>query len=117
MREDAWDHLLEDRASRISVVLVDDDPADARLVQEMVMGGHGDRFELTRLSRLSEARSHLSGHGAACVLLDLSLPDAVGLEGLEALRAEFGEIPIVIITAWMTRTLRSRGFALALRTT
>ncbi|MEK6272654.1 MAG: EAL domain-containing protein [Actinomycetota bacterium] len=97
-REDAWDRLLEDRDSCISVVLVEDNPADARLVQEMVMGGSGDRFELTCLSRLSEARSHLSGHGAACVLLDLSLPDAVGLEGLEALRAEFGEIPIVIIT-------------------
>jgi EAL domain-containing protein (putative c-di-GMP-specific phosphodiesterase class I)/FixJ family two-component response regulator len=97
-REDAWDRLLEDRASRSSVVLVEDDPADARLVEEMVRGGRGDRFELTCLSRLSDARSHLSRHGAACVLLDLSLPDAVGLEGLEALRAEFGEIPIVIIT-------------------
>jgi EAL domain-containing protein (putative c-di-GMP-specific phosphodiesterase class I)/PAS domain-containing protein len=97
-REDAWDRLLEDRASRISVVLVEDNPADARLVAEMVVGGSGDRFELTCLSRLSDARSHLSSHGADCVLLDLSLPDAVGLEGLEALRAEFGEIPIVIIT-------------------
>jgi EAL domain-containing protein (putative c-di-GMP-specific phosphodiesterase class I)/FixJ family two-component response regulator len=85
-------------ASRISVVLVEDDPADARLVQEIVMGGSGDRFELTCLNGLSDARSHLSSHGAACVLLDLSLPDAQGLEGLEALRAEFGEIPIVIIT-------------------
>jgi EAL domain-containing protein (putative c-di-GMP-specific phosphodiesterase class I)/FixJ family two-component response regulator len=97
-RADTWDRLHEDRASRISVVLVEDDPADARLVEEMVMGGIGDRFELTCLSGLSDARSHLSRHGAACVLLDLSLPDAVGLEGLEALRAEFGEIPIVIIT-------------------
>jgi EAL domain-containing protein (putative c-di-GMP-specific phosphodiesterase class I)/FixJ family two-component response regulator len=97
-REDAWDRLLEDRASRVSVVLVENDPSDARLVEEMVMGRSGDRFELTCLSRLSDARSHLSSHGAACVLLDLSLPDAVGLEGLEALRAEFGEIPIVIIT-------------------
>jgi EAL domain-containing protein (putative c-di-GMP-specific phosphodiesterase class I)/PAS domain-containing protein len=85
-------------ASRIGVVLVEDDPVDARLLQEMVMGGSGVRFELTCLRRLSEARWHLSSHGAACVLLDLSLPDAVGLEGLEALRAEFGEIPIVIIT-------------------
>jgi PAS domain S-box-containing protein len=85
-------------ASRVSVVLVEDNPADARLVQEMIMGGSGDRFELICLGRLSEARSHLSSHRAACVLLDLSLPDAVGLEGFEALRAEFSEIPIVIIT-------------------
>jgi diguanylate cyclase (GGDEF)-like protein/PAS domain S-box-containing protein len=84
-------------ASRLSVVLVEDNPPDARLVQEMVIGESGDRFELTCLSRLSEARSHLGRNGAACVLLDLSLPDAAGLEAFEALRAEFGEIPIVII--------------------
>ena len=80
------------------LVLVEDNLADARLVEEMLLGGSGDEFELTRLSRLSEARSHLSSDGAACVLLDLTLPDAVGLEGVEALRAEFAEIPIVIIT-------------------
>ena len=85
-------------ASRMRLVLVEDNLADARLVEEMLLGGSGDEFELTRLSRLSEARSHLSSDGAACVLLDLTLPDAVGLEGVEALRAEFAEIPIVIIT-------------------
>jgi diguanylate cyclase (GGDEF)-like protein/PAS domain S-box-containing protein len=82
----------------LSLVLVEDNPGDARLVEEMVLGESSDRFELTCLSRLSEARSHLANDGAACVLLDLSLPDAVGLEGVEALRAEFAEIPIVIIT-------------------
>jgi diguanylate cyclase (GGDEF)-like protein/PAS domain S-box-containing protein len=85
-------------ASCPRLLLVEDNPADARLIQEMVLGGSSDRFELTCLGRLSEARAHLSSNGAACVLLDLSLPDAVGLEGVEALRAEFGEIPLVIIT-------------------
>jgi diguanylate cyclase (GGDEF)-like protein/PAS domain S-box-containing protein len=84
--------------SGLSLVLVEDNPADARLVEEMVLGDRMDRFELTCLSRLSEARSHLASDGADCVLLDLSLPDAVGLECVEALRAEFAEIPIVIIT-------------------
>jgi diguanylate cyclase (GGDEF)-like protein/PAS domain S-box-containing protein len=85
-------------ASSVRLVLVEDNPADARLVEEMVLAERRDRFELTCLNRLSEARSHLTSDGAACVLLDLSLPDAVGLEGVEALRAEFAEIPIVIIT-------------------
>jgi diguanylate cyclase (GGDEF)-like protein/PAS domain S-box-containing protein len=80
------------------LVLVEDNPADARLVREMVLGDARDRFELTSLGRLSEARSHLSTEGAECVLLDLSLPDAVGLEGVRALRAEFPEIALVIIT-------------------
>jgi diguanylate cyclase (GGDEF)-like protein/PAS domain S-box-containing protein len=84
--------------SRMRLVLVSDNPAEARLVEEMLLGGIGDGFELTRMSRLSEARSHLSSEGAACILLDLSLPDAAGLEGVEALRAEFAGIPIVIIT-------------------
>jgi diguanylate cyclase (GGDEF)-like protein/PAS domain S-box-containing protein len=92
---------VEDRpvtASGLSLVLIEDNPADARLIEEMVLGERRDGFELTCLGRLSEARSHLSSNGAACVLLDLSLPDAVGLEGVDALRSEFAQIPIVIIT-------------------
>jgi diguanylate cyclase (GGDEF)-like protein/PAS domain S-box-containing protein len=85
-------------ASGLRLLLVEDNPADARLVEEMVLGEARDHFELTCLTRLSEARSHLASEGAGCVLLDLSLPDAVGLEGVEALRTEFVEIPIVIIT-------------------
>ena len=96
MRAAADIHPATALGSRL--VLVEDDPADARLVEEMVLGEGRDDFELTCLTRLSEARSHLASEGAACVLLDLSLPDAVGLEGVEALRTEFVEIPIVIIT-------------------
>src|SRR5437763_14791985 len=93
--------MLEDRAGAASsqaLVLVEDNPADARFIQEMALGGGPDRFELTAFSRLAEARSHLRSAGGACVLLDLSLPDATGLEAVETLRAEFAEIPIVIIT-------------------
>ena len=96
MRAAADNHPATALGSRL--VLVEDNPADARLVEEMVLGEGRDDFELTCLTRLSEARSHLASEGAACVLLDLSLPDAVGLEGVEALRTEFVEIPIVIIT-------------------
>src|SRR4051812_21233717 len=85
-------------ASRMRLGVVEDNPAAGRLVREGGPGAARDRFELTSLGRLSEARAHLSTEGAECVLLDLSLPDAVGLEGVRALRAEFPEIALVIMT-------------------
>ena len=81
-----------------SVALVEDNAADARLMQEMVRTGGEGRFELRPFRRLQEALDDLGTSGVDCVLLDLSLPDASGLEGVETLRSQFPEMPVVIIT-------------------
>jgi len=51
-----------------------------------------------RWGRLADARAHLIAAGADCVLLDLSLPDAEGLETVEVVLATAPEVPIVVLS-------------------
>ena len=79
------------------VLLVEDNPGDARLVQEL-LSETGSQFELTHVASLTDARQQLMTEGAYCVLLDLSLPDASRLEAPMQLRAAAPDVPIVILS-------------------
>jgi len=80
------------------VLLVEDDPGYALLVRSMIdetpLGELG--FEHTGL--VSDACDYLLQVGVGCVLLDLSLPDARRLQGVERLRAADPDTPIVVLT-------------------
>jgi serine phosphatase RsbU (regulator of sigma subunit) len=76
-----------------SLVLVEDDPGDALLVTEML----SKDVDVTTFSTLSSALSQWPVH-TDCVLLDLGLPDAVGLSALEKLRAVVPDVPVVVLT-------------------
>ncbi|MGX7828336.1 PP2C family protein-serine/threonine phosphatase [Actinokineospora sp. 24-640] len=78
----------------VSVLLVEDDPGDALLVRELLVDSGAD-IRLTTVRSVAEARQHLSGQD--CVLLDLDLPDASGLEGLRLLDNPDG-VAVVVLT-------------------
>lgn len=52
--------------------------------------------ELTHVERLADAEPLAAAHD--CALLDLGLPDATGLEGLERLRAAADDLAILVLT-------------------
>jgi diguanylate cyclase (GGDEF)-like protein len=80
------------------ILLVEDNPGDARLVQEMLGEVASTEFEVEHVERLAEARERLMTNHQGCVLLDLSLPDANRLEALMQLRAAAPNVPIVILS-------------------
>jgi len=67
----------------ISVLLVEDDPADARLIQDALAGTGTHLFRVEWVARLSDALERLGSNGFEVVLLDLSLPDGPGLEAFD----------------------------------
>ncbi|MDQ3728849.1 MAG: EAL domain-containing protein [Actinomycetota bacterium] len=81
-----------------SVLLVEDNPADARLIQEMVASSGEHDLVLRPCRKLSEAITAIESDTTDCVLLDLSLPDVNGLDGIYRLRERFPGLPIVILT-------------------
>src|SRR4051794_16236276 len=81
----------------LRLLTVEDDPAYGALVREFV-AGEEPNVAFDAVTSLRDAVELLHSQGADCVLLDLSLPDAAGLEGLEALASEFPALPIVVLT-------------------
>jgi diguanylate cyclase (GGDEF)-like protein len=81
----------------VRVLLVEDNPGDRRLVAEMLRDA-GDAAVMTSCGRISEAQDPVSRGLADLVLLDLSLPDADGLDGLRQLRATAPEVPVVVLS-------------------
>ncbi|HYP09278.1 MAG TPA: PAS domain S-box protein [Bryobacteraceae bacterium] len=83
---------------RIRVLLVEDNPGDARLLREVVREAEGAHIQLTHVDTLSKALSKLDADQFDVVMLDLSLPDADGLETLVRTHAQAPSVPIVVLT-------------------
>jgi serine phosphatase RsbU (regulator of sigma subunit) len=77
------------------VLLVEDDDGDALIVEEL-LAEVGAAVVVKRARSLSQAEAMISG--AACVLLDLGLPDSQGLNGLRQLLRIEPEAAVVVLT-------------------
>ncbi len=80
------------------LLLVEDNPGDARLLREILLEADGSQFDLTHVERLDEAFKRLAAESFDVVLLDLLLPDSHGSETLLRLRAHSPQTPIVVLT-------------------
>ena len=82
----------------IKVLLVEDNPIDARLVQEMLAEVKDGGFGLELAEQLSTGLERLAAGGIDLVLLDLSLPDSQGLDAFAKTYAKAPQVPIILLT-------------------
>lgn len=88
----------EVQVQAITILLVEDNPADAKLVQLMLADGAKSRYVVTEAHTLAAARAHLDAHVPDVVLLDMHLPDSRGIPTVEAVVALCPETPVVVLT-------------------
>jgi serine phosphatase RsbU (regulator of sigma subunit) len=86
---------MEAYAEPVQVLLIEDDDGDAFLVEELLREA-GTGVEVRRARLLADARKLI--RGAACVLLDLNLPDSQGLHGLQRLLLQEPDAAVVVLT-------------------
>lgn len=79
------------------VLLVEDDPGDALLVEELVADS-ALKMRLQWVRSMAEAREALAFEVPDCVLLDLHLPDAQGLEAMTMVRSHADHVAVVVLT-------------------
>ena len=82
----------------VEILLVEDDLAEARLLQEVLKSFNTNRFNLFHVKRLQEALQYLKTVSCDVVLLDLTLPDSVGLDSLRTIIKNIPSIPVVVLT-------------------
>jgi signal transduction histidine kinase len=85
-------------AAAVKILLVEDSPSDAALLQESLIQGDGGGFEFTLTGSWGEAAARLREQRFDVLMLDLSLPDTTGRDTFIRARAEAPQLPIVVLT-------------------
>ncbi len=82
----------------VRVLLVEDIAEDAALVEHLLSRAAGTTFAVQRAEFVREAIDRLQAEAVDIVLLDLGLPDALGLSGLDRVLAVAPTVPVVVMT-------------------
>jgi signal transduction histidine kinase len=93
MHSNATSHL--EMLQGLRVLLVEDNPGDADLIRDALAD---TGVLIDHVPRIAGALQRSSANAPDLILLDLGLPDAIGLDGLERLRNAMPSVPIVVLT-------------------
>ena len=87
-----------DKPKSISVLLIEDNPGDVRLLQAYLGSPHGSQFTVEHASRLETGLTRLEAGNLDAVLLDLGLPDSSGLETFQKVQDQASDLPVLVLT-------------------
>jgi diguanylate cyclase (GGDEF)-like protein/PAS domain S-box-containing protein len=91
------------------LLLVEDNPGDARLLREMFSEQGLHNTKLTHVECMSDAEKSLINHAFDIILLDLGLPDAQGLGAVRRAHAAAPRIPLVVLTGMDDESLATQA--------
>jgi DNA-binding response OmpR family regulator len=111
----------------IHILLVEDSRSDAHLLRRLILYADQGQWQMLHVERLSEAINASRENSAFTfdnsqivsikqrrfdlVLLDLSLPDSIGLDTLKEYRAAVPDIPVVVLTGLDDENLALQALA------
>jgi DNA-binding NarL/FixJ family response regulator len=82
----------------ITILLIEDNPGDVRLVRTMLQGSKNPSFEVQHAKTLNNGLERLKSKSVDVVLLDLGLPDQTGFDTFFDALAYTPETPIIVLT-------------------
>ena len=83
--------------SRCRVLLVEDNPIDAMRIRQLLARSRRVRFEVESTATLGVAQERVLSGEFNLVLLDLDLPDSLGLETFSAMATVAPQVPVVVL--------------------
>lgn len=96
--ETFWLSLARLPKNKVRLLVIEDNPADSRLVEELLSeSGHVD-FEIDTVEKLNDGIEKMLKNSFDLALLDLNLPDSKGMDTFHRFHAKFPSIPVVLFT-------------------
>jgi len=86
-------------STSLTILLVEDNPGDIRLVRELLAADQNECFTLVTADRQDTALAILDSQDITAILLDIELPDSSGLDTLLKIHANAPGIPIVVLSS------------------
>ena len=84
--------------TEITLLLIEDNPGDARLLEAFLDVSGAEMFQINRARTLEAGLERIARGGVDLVLLDLGLPDSVGLDTFTLLKRQAPQLPVVVLT-------------------
>lgn len=85
-------------SNQINVLLIEDDKDDAKFIKELLYSSNNLNFDITHVDRLSNGLAKLVEKKIDVTLLDLALPDCIGLSTFSKVKITAPHVPIIILT-------------------
>ena len=86
------------QAAVARILLVEDNPGDAALVEAILAGNEADPYEVEHVTRVADAVARLRESPFTLIVLDLSLPDSNGMDTLRSIQQAADSTPVVVLT-------------------
>ncbi len=99
----------EQQLTILRVLLVEDNPGDARLVELLLSEVISPTFDIVRVATLGEAFERVTENDFDVALLDLSLPDASGIDSVNALQSAAPYLPLVVLSGMADEEIALRA--------
>jgi two-component system, cell cycle response regulator len=82
----------------VSILLVEDNPGDARLFREALQEAYESKFDLVHCTTLAQALDRLGTAHPDVIVVDLGLPDVVGIDVVKRTHSTAPAVPVVVLT-------------------
>jgi len=89
----------------IGILLIEDNPGDARLIKEMLIKNNEVDFTLSDVGCFADGLKYLLEEKVALVITDLNLPDSKALATITSIRMQKPDIPIIALTGAFEESL------------
>ncbi|WP_048190668.1 PAS domain S-box protein [Methanobacterium sp. SMA-27] len=89
---------------KIHILLIEDNPGDALIINEMLKEVYADNFVLDHFKRIKDGLEHVN-EDFDIMLLDLNLPDSQGIGTFNTMNMHAPEVPIIILTGLLDEDL------------
>jgi len=99
-------------SQRIQILLVEGNPVEARRLVQMLRAGGATNFRLRCAHKLHQAKRHLENGRADVALIDLSLPDAQGLDILVEAQQTAPSVPFIALSGAPDDSLAAQALQL-----